>query len=119
EVLALARAELAGHLLGLLVARGEVVEDGVAEDVAARVLFADVLAGPADVAAELELEVHALGIRGPEHVGVRAAHGEAARVIEDRALVPDLRDARLGAAQLGHRGEGLLQMLLEARKSRI
>ena len=72
EVLALARAELAGHLLGLLVARGEVVEDGVAEDVLARLLLRDVLAGLADVAAELELEIQALGVGRPRHLGVRA-----------------------------------------------
>src|SRR5437016_6204884 len=60
EVLALARAELARHLLRLLVARREVVEDGVAENVAPRLVPADVLAARADVAAELELEVEAL-----------------------------------------------------------
>src|ERR1700741_229622 len=50
EVLAFPRSELPRHLLGLLVARREVVEDGVAEDVLARALLRDVLAGLADVA---------------------------------------------------------------------
>src|SRR4051794_24117534 len=65
KILALARPKLAGHLLRLLVARREVVEDGVAEDVLARALFRDVLAAPSDVAAELQLEVQALGIARP------------------------------------------------------
>src|SRR3954463_12448881 len=116
EVLTFARTELPRHLLRLLVARREVVEDGVAEDVLARALFRDVLAAPADVAAKLQLEVQALGIARPRDVGVGAAHREAARVIEDRPLVPDLRDARRRAAQLPHRLEGLAQVLLEAQE---
>src|SRR5947209_2466503 len=116
EVLALAGSELAGHLLRLLIARREVVEDRVAEDVLARALLRDVLAARADVAAELELEVEALAVAWPRHVGVGAADREAVRVIEDRPLVPDLRDARRRAAQLRHRFECLAQVLLEAEK---
>src|SRR6185295_13383311 len=41
---------------------------------------------------------------------------EAVRVVVDWPLVPDLRDARLGAAQLCNGGEGLLEMLLEAQE---
>src|SRR5258708_1356899 len=64
EVLALARAELPGHFLRLLVARREVVEDGVAEDVLARLFLRNVLAGSADMAAEFQLVVERLAVRG-------------------------------------------------------
>src|SRR6185503_10846032 len=116
EILALARSELPRHLLGLLVARGEVVEDGVAEDVLARTLPRDVLAGPADIAAELELEIEALAVRWPGYVGARAADREAVGMVEDGALVPDLWDACRGPPQLRHRLESLHQMLLEAEE---
>src|SRR3954452_14626213 len=86
EVLALAGAELPGHFLRLLVTRREVIEDGVAKDVLARALLGNVLSAPADVAAELELEVEALAIARPWHIGVGAADREAVRVIEDRPL---------------------------------
>ncbi len=110
EVLALAGPELAGHLLRLLVARREVVEDGVAEDVLARARLRDVLAGPPDVAAELELEVELLAVRRPGHLGAGAAHREAARMVEDRPLVPGLRGI------LPNRLERLHQVLFETQK---
>src|SRR5262245_32639454 len=73
---ALAGSELAGHLLRLLVARREVVEDRVAEDVVAPALARDVLAGAPDVEAELELEVERVAIHRPRHVVVVPAHAE-------------------------------------------
>src|SRR5205085_11068863 len=114
--LALARTELPGHFFRLFVASREVVEDAVAEDVLSCALLADVLAALTDVAAELELEVQALAVARPRHIGVRAADREAVRVIENRPLVPDLRDARRRAAQLRDRFERLAQVLLEAEE---
>src|SRR5919204_1105208 len=116
KVLALPRPQLPRHLLGLLVTRREVVEDGIAEDVLACAAARDVFTALGDVAAELELVVEALGVARPGHVGIGAADREAVRVIEDRALVPDLRNARRRAAQLRHRLEGLAQVLFETEK---
>src|SRR5437588_594281 len=110
EILALARAELPRHLRRLLVARREVVEDRIAEDVLARLFLRNVLAGSADVAAELELEVEPLGVRRPGDLGVRAAHREAARVVEERPLVPGL------GWLLADRLERLQQVLFEAEE---
>src|SRR5688500_1144592 len=110
EVLALARPELPGHFLRLLVARGEVVEDGVAEDVLARPLLRDVLARSSDVAAELELEVQALGVRRPWHLGIGPADREAARMVEERPLVPGRRGI------LPNGAESLHQVLLETEE---
>src|SRR5262249_15325274 len=113
---ALAGPELAHHLERLLVARGEVVEDGVAEEVLARPLPRNILAGLPDVAAEFQLEVHALAVRRPGHVRAGAADVEGVGAVEDRPPVPDLRNARLGPAQLGDSGKGLLQVLFEAQE---
>src|SRR5665213_2564330 len=57
EGLSLARPELTGHFPDLLVARRDVVEDRIAEDVLARLVARDVLAGLANVAAELQFEI--------------------------------------------------------------
>ena len=110
EVLALARAELPGHFSGLLVARREIVEDGVAEDVLVRPVPRDVLARHADIAAELQLVVERLAVRGPGHLGIRATHREAVGMVEERPLVPGL------GRFLADRLEGLQQMLLEAQE---
>src|SRR5262245_9602352 len=132
EVLALAGAELAGHLSRLLVARREVVEDRIAEDMVARSLTCDVPAGATDVAAELEFEVERLAVVGPWYLVLVPANAEPVRMVEDRPLVPGpgygedslrLHLAQRGfgvgrglCAELPRRLEGLHEMFLEAEE---
>src|SRR5262245_9616631 len=60
EVLAFARTKLTGHLLSLLIASREIVEDRVAEYVLACCFLSNVLAWFTDVATKLQLEIHEL-----------------------------------------------------------
>src|SRR5260221_2405438 len=95
EILALCRPERALHLDELLVARREVVEHGVAEDVAERVALFHVLAGAADDCADLELVVDDAGVGGPMNLGIVADHAEGIALVVHRAFVPDLGDLDL------------------------
>ena len=107
EALALGRAEPAFHLDALRVARGEIVEDGVAEDVVLRVGGRDVGALVLGDDAEFEFVIHHLAVARPFHGRVGAAHAEAVGDVVDRLLAIDLRQfaERLGIdpRQLGHR----------------
>ncbi len=132
EVLALPRPELARHVPRLLVARREVVEDRVAEDVGGSLGLGDVAPSLADVGAELEFEVHQVRIVRPRDVLVEADHGHPVGMVEDGPLVPGLRDRQDPLAlHVVHRGlrigeqpraddaglpEGLDEVLLEAQE---
>src|SRR5450432_1701385 len=68
KILALGRSQLSRHLLHLCVARTDVVEDTIAENMRARVLAPNVLPALPEKCAEFELVVQLLAVAWPEHV---------------------------------------------------
>src|SRR5690606_17596315 len=60
KIFAFGWAQHTVHLLGLGITGTDVVEDGVTKDMLARMFTLHVLAPPADVAAELELDIQCL-----------------------------------------------------------
>src|SRR5687767_6108127 len=70
EVFSLGRPELPLHLDVLCIARGEVVEHRVAEDVLERLRGGDIAAAAPDDHADLELVVDDAGVRGPVNLGI-------------------------------------------------
>ena len=92
KILALGRAEHAGHFQGLGVAGTHVVEDGVADDMRPGGLTADVLAALTDVATELEFEIHRPAVARPLKFIVDANHRETVALVVDGLLVESLDD---------------------------
>src|SRR3546814_18661930 len=88
EILALGRAHHAGHLRHLRIARGKVVEDGVAEDMGCRPFRLDVGPRPADYDRQFQFEVHELAVQGPEDFRIRTDDRQGvAFMVEDRKSV--------------------------------
>ena len=76
KALAFRRPEPPFHFDALGIARGKVVEDGIAEDVVPGLGGGDVGALVLGDDAELEFVVHHLAVARPLHRGVGAAHAE-------------------------------------------
>ena len=106
KTLAFGGTEAAFHLDALRVARREIVEDRIAEDVILGLRGGNVGALVPGDDAELEFVIHHLAVARPLYRGVGAAHAEAVGDVVDRLLAIDFRQfaERLGIEprQFGH-----------------
>src|SRR5690606_22605236 len=87
KIFAFGWAQHTAHLLGLGITGTDVVEDGVTKDMLARIFTLDILALPADVAAELELEIQRLADGRRDELAMLGCHGEPVEVVVDRLAI--------------------------------
>ena len=109
KVLALGGPEAHLHLLALDIARGPVVEDGVAEDMLRGIFGPDVAAGLADDDRDLQLVVQFPGVGRIGNLVIGAEDVIGIGEVEDGELVPFRRHltAAVGVGGLDMRLEGV------------
>src|SRR5690606_16434956 len=89
--------EHAAHLLGLGITGTDVVENVVTKDMFARICTLDMLALPADVAAELKLGVRALAEGWPLELTITTPHDKPDELVIDRLTIQGINNPIMGA----------------------
>ena len=113
EALALRRAEPALHFHPLLVARGKIVEDRIAEDMRGCLVGGNVRPGPPGHDPDFQFVIDHFAVTGPQHRHVRSDDREAIGDVINRKLSVDRRHFAERRLQRG------AERRLAARRARL